>query len=185
METGFMPSIMMIRTRQSRSRRHLRRTYSTKHTGRTVRCVYYIKDSLSCLSTCLITCMVAFCVYLGEIALLEGLTVVYKSNIDLFFYVIGSSHENELMLMAVLNCLFDSLSQMLRKNVERRALLENMEGLFLAVDEIVDGGVILESDPQQVVHRVALRGDDVPLTEQTVTQVLQSAKEQIKWSLLR
>lgn len=27
-----------------------------------------------------------------------------------------------------------------RKNVERRALLENMEGLFLAVDEIVDGG---------------------------------------------
>ncbi|CAB1330095.1 unnamed protein product [Coregonus sp. 'balchen'] len=91
----------------------------------------------------------------------------------------------KLMLMAVLNCLFDSLSQMLRKNVERRALLENMEGLFLAVDEIVDGGVILESDPQQVVHRVALRGEDVPYSEQTVTQVLQSAKEQIKWSLLR
>uniref|UniRef100_A0A674B993 Coatomer subunit zeta n=1 Tax=Salmo trutta TaxID=8032 RepID=A0A674B993_SALTR len=108
----------------------------------------------------------------SEIALLEGLTVVYKSNIDLYFYVIGSSHENELMLMSVLNCLFDSLSQMLRKNVERRALLENMEGLFLAVDEIVDGGVILESDPQQVVYRVALRGDDVPLTEQTVSQVI-------------
>lgn len=33
--------------------------------------------------------------YPGEIALLEGLTVVYKSNIDLYFYVIGSSHENE------------------------------------------------------------------------------------------
>ncbi|CAI9546925.1 unnamed protein product, partial [Staurois parvus] len=107
----------------------------------------------------------------SEIALLEGLTVVYKSSIDLYFYVIGSSHENELMLMAVLNCLFDSLSQMLRKNVEKRTLLENMEGLFLAVDEIIDGGVILESDPQQVVHRVALRGDDVPLTEQTVSQV--------------
>uniref|UniRef100_A0A5F9C9U6 Coatomer subunit zeta n=1 Tax=Oryctolagus cuniculus TaxID=9986 RepID=A0A5F9C9U6_RABIT len=121
----------------------------------------------------------------SEIALLEGLTVVYKSSIDLYFYVIGSSYENELMLMAVLNCLFDSLSQMLRKNVEKRALLENMEGLFLAVDEIVDGGVILESDPQQVAHRVALRGEDVPLTEQTVSQVLQSAKEQIKWSLLR
>ncbi|KAF6118086.1 COPI coat complex subunit zeta 1 [Phyllostomus discolor] len=145
----------------------------------------------------------------SEIALLEGLTVVYKSSIDLYFYVIGSSYENELMLMAVLNCLFDSLSQMLSsvrvlstlkmlswtsffmlerrkgKNVEKRALLENMEGLFLAVDEIVDGGVILESDPQQVVHRVALRGEDVPLTEQTVSQVLQSAKEQIKWSLLR
>ncbi|KAG8129584.1 hypothetical protein E2320_016306 [Naja naja] len=106
----------------------------------------------------------------SEIALLEGLTVVYKSSIDLYFYVIGSSYENELMLMAVLNCLFDSLSQMLRKNVEKRGLLENMEGLFLAVDEIVDGGVILESDPQQVLHRVAVRGEDVPLTEQTVSQ---------------
>ncbi|MEE6472037.1 hypothetical protein FKM82_009444 [Ascaphus truei] len=79
----------------------------------------------------------------SEIALLEGLTVVYKSSIDLYFYVIGSSHENELMLMAVLNCLFDSLSQMLRKNVEKRTLLENMEGLFLAVDEIIDGGVMM------------------------------------------
>uniref|UniRef100_A0A672GXU1 Coatomer subunit zeta n=1 Tax=Salarias fasciatus TaxID=181472 RepID=A0A672GXU1_SALFA len=120
----------------------------------------------------------------SEIALLEGLTVVYKSNIDLFFYVIGSSHENEIQLILSTECI-SALFSFCRKNVERRALLENMEGLFLAVDEIVDGGVILESDPQLVVHRVALRGDDVPLTEQTVTQVLQSAKEQIKWSLLR
>lgn len=43
--------------------------------------------------------MVVFCVSSGEIALLEGLTVVYKSNIDLFFYVIGSSHENEVSLI--------------------------------------------------------------------------------------
>uniref|UniRef100_A0A674ACV3 Coatomer subunit zeta n=1 Tax=Salmo trutta TaxID=8032 RepID=A0A674ACV3_SALTR len=88
----------------------------------------------------------------------------------------------KLMLMAVLNCLFDSLSQMLRKNVERRALLENMEGLFLAVDEIVDGGVILESDPQQVVHRVALRGEDVPYSEQTVTQVIAGCKNYLHWT---
>uniref|UniRef100_A0A8C9T517 Coatomer subunit zeta n=1 Tax=Scleropages formosus TaxID=113540 RepID=A0A8C9T517_SCLFO len=37
----------------------------------------------------------------SEIALLEGLTVVYKSNIDLYFYVIGSSHENEVILIMV------------------------------------------------------------------------------------
>ncbi|XP_059413729.1 coatomer subunit zeta-2 isoform X2 [Carassius carassius] len=93
----------------------------------------------------------------NEISFLEGMTIVYKSSIDLFFYVVGSAQENELMLMAVLNCLFESLSQMLRKNVEKRTLLDNMDGVFLVVDEIIDGGVILESDPQQVIEKVNYR----------------------------
>lgn len=32
---------------------------------------------------------------LGEIAFFGGMTIVYKSSIDLFLYVVGSSHENE------------------------------------------------------------------------------------------
>jgi len=121
----------------------------------------------------------------AEIIMLEGLTCVYRSNVDLFFYVIGSSQENELILVSVLNCLYDSVSQMLRKNVEKRALLDNMDGVFLAVDEICDKGIILESDPSAVCQRVSFRSDDIPLGEQTVASVLQSAKEQIKWSLLK
>ncbi|KAL1140389.1 hypothetical protein AAG570_000321 [Ranatra chinensis] len=31
----------------------------------------------------------------AEIIMLDGLTCVYKSNVDLFFYVMGSSQENE------------------------------------------------------------------------------------------
>uniref|UniRef100_A0A3B5LQN2 Coatomer subunit zeta n=1 Tax=Xiphophorus couchianus TaxID=32473 RepID=A0A3B5LQN2_9TELE len=116
-----------------------------------------------------------------EIAFLEGMTIIYKSSIDLFFYVVGSAQENELMLMSVLNCLFDSVSHIL-KNVERRCLLDNMEGVFLVVDEIIDG-VILESDSQQVLQKVNYRH----LTEKLAltTNVLQSAKEQIKWSILK
>ncbi|XP_041736756.1 coatomer subunit zeta-1 isoform X2 [Coregonus clupeaformis] len=132
----------------------------------------------------------------NEIAFVEGMTIVYKCSIDLFFYVAGSAQENELMLMAVLNCLFESLSQILRKNVERRSLLDNMDGVFLVVDEIIDGGVILESDPQQVIQKVNYRADENPLSEQSVAQhitdklamtsnIMQSAKEQIKWSILK
>lgn len=29
--------------------------------------------------------------------MLDGLTCVYKSNVDLFFYVMGSSNENEVI----------------------------------------------------------------------------------------
>ncbi|NXL06060.1 COPZ1 protein, partial [Mesembrinibis cayennensis] len=102
----------------------------------------------------------------GEIACLEGLTVVYRSSVDLFFYVVGGCQENEvwgggaapgtppgtprgpadspillqLMLSAVLACLLDALGHLLRKEVEKRWLLDNMEGTFLVVDEIVDRG---------------------------------------------
>ncbi|XP_061702516.1 uncharacterized protein LOC133514687 isoform X2 [Syngnathoides biaculeatus] len=144
----------------------------------------------------------------NEIAFLEGMTIVYKNSIDLFLYVVGSCQENELMLMSVLNCLFDCLSQILRcdrecdcclspcalqlarnqfrvnpascpltaalprplKNVERRSFLENMEGVFLIVDEIIDGGVILESDAQLVLQKINYRVDESSLSEQSVAQ---------------
>ncbi|XP_009870534.1 PREDICTED: coatomer subunit zeta-1-like, partial [Apaloderma vittatum] len=101
-----------------------------------------------------------------EITCLEGLTVIYRSSVDLFFYVVGGCQENELMLSAVLTCLLDTLSHLLGKEVEKRWLLENMEGTFLVVDEIVDRGVILETDPQQVIHQV----DENPLSEQSESQ---------------
>lgn len=34
----------------------------------------------------------------AEIIMLDGLTCVYRSNVDLFFYVMGSSHENEVCI---------------------------------------------------------------------------------------
>lgn len=120
-----------------------------------------------------------------EIIMHDGLICVYKSNVDLFFYVMGSAHENELILMSVLNCLYDTVNHLLRKNVEKRIVLENLDTIMLAVDEICDGGIILDADPTNIVQRVALRTDDIPLGEQTVAQVLQSAKEQLKWSLLK
>lgn len=35
--------------------------------------------------------------------MLDGLTCVYRSNVDLFFYVIGGSHENEVCILAPQN----------------------------------------------------------------------------------
>ncbi|KAI0224461.1 Coatomer subunit zeta-1 [Lamellibrachia satsuma] len=121
----------------------------------------------------------------AEIIMLEGLTCVYRSNVDLFFYVIGSAQENELILVNVLNCFYDAVSQILRKNVEKRVLVDNMDGIFLAIDEVCDNGIILESDSSVISQKVSFRSDDIPLGEQTVAQVLHSAKEQLKWSLLK
>lgn len=112
----------------------------------------------------------------------EGVTAVYRSNVDLFFYVLGAQGENELMLMGVLNGLYDSISYILRRAVEKRSLLDRMDAVLLLMDEIVDGGVIMETDPTLLTQRIAVKVDD---TEQSVKNVLQSAKENFKWSLLK
>lgn len=46
----------------------------------------------------------------------------------------------QLILVSVLNAFYDAISQMLRKNVEKRALMDNLDGVMSIVDEIVDGG---------------------------------------------
>ena len=83
--------------------------------------------------------------------MLDGMTCLYKSNVDLFFYVIGSGQENELLLMSVLDCLYTTVSSILRKNVDKRALYDQIDVVMLAMDEIIDGGMIIEADPSEVL----------------------------------
>ncbi|KAL3077333.1 hypothetical protein niasHS_013322 [Heterodera schachtii] len=125
----------------------------------------------------------------ADIILLDGLVCLYRYNVDLFFYVVGSANENELILQSVLNCLYEAFSTILRKNVEKKALFEHIDTSFLIMDEICDDGIILETDPQAVVARCAVKADELAFGEQSISQVgmslLGSAKDQLKWSLLK
>ncbi|KHJ92562.1 clathrin adaptor complex small chain [Oesophagostomum dentatum] len=76
----------------------------------------------------------------SEIILLDGVTCIYRSNVDLYMYVLGSSRENELVLESLLNCLYDAISTVLRKNVEKKALIDAMDTCILIIDEICDEG---------------------------------------------
>ena len=59
----------------------------------------------------------------NEIIMLDGLTILYRSSVDIYMYVMGSSYENELILLSALDCLFNSLNSLLRKEFEKKALL--------------------------------------------------------------
>jgi len=120
----------------------------------------------------------------AEIIMLDGLTIVYRSSVDVFFYVIGSQQENELILVATLNTIFDAISLLTKKSVEKRTLLSSLDAVYLAMDEVCDSGIIIESDPETIFSRSSSKQDDLPLGDQTVAEVLQKAKEQIRWSLL-
>ncbi|XRA97433.1 coatomer subunit zeta [Pycnococcus provasolii] len=122
----------------------------------------------------------------AEITMFDNVIVVYKFVSDLNFYVTGAADENELILNSILTAFFESVQLLLRNNVEKKTVLENLDLVLLALDEIVaDGGVPLETEPQVVAARASMRGagEDIPLAEQTFSQALATAKEQLAKSL--
>ena len=120
----------------------------------------------------------------AEVAILDGLTVVYKNGADVTFYIAGGGDENELILVTLLDSLYDALSTLVKGQVDKRALHNNLELLLLAIDEMVDGGVILEMDPQQIEGRVMLRGavpDSISsYKEMTMGAVLDKARSKTR-----
>ena len=96
----------------------------------------------------------------AEIMLMDGTIAVFRSSVDAIFYVIGHAGANELILGHLLEGLFESVSGLLKGQVEKILLLENLELLLLAMDELVDKGMILETDPLAVANRVLMRGID-------------------------
>ncbi|KAI3512527.1 hypothetical protein L1887_19843 [Cichorium endivia] len=123
----------------------------------------------------------------AEIVMFENYVVVYKFIQDLHFFVTGGDDENELALATVLQGFFEAVTLLLRGNIDQREALENLDMMFLCLDEIVDGGMILETDGNMIARKVVtnIMDDGAPLSEQTITQALAAAREHLSRSLLR
>jgi coatomer subunit zeta len=78
----------------------------------------------------------------SEILMWDGSITVYRASADVLFYVVGSADENELILMGVLSTFFETVSKLLQGQVDARAVLENLDYVLLALDEIVDEGFV-------------------------------------------
>ncbi|KAG2180722.1 hypothetical protein INT44_003729 [Umbelopsis vinacea] len=124
----------------------------------------------------------------GEIIMYDNQIVLYRSNIDIFFYVVASADENELMISSMLNAFYDAVSTLLRHQLEKRSILDNLDLVVLCLDETVDDGIILETDSNAIVGRVSkprLDVADIPLSEQSFIQAYQTARERLTNQLLR
>lgn len=126
----------------------------------------------------------------AEIVMFDDYIAVYKALGDLTFYVAGSQQENELILYTVLQALYESVSVLLRQQVEKKTVLENLDLVLLAIDELCDGGVVLETEPAVIASRATMRGVDGESAggapeQQTFSKALASAKEHLARSLLK
>ncbi|KAM7471833.1 hypothetical protein LguiA_010016 [Lonicera macranthoides] len=122
--------------------------------------------------------------------MLESSVVVCRFAQDLHFFVTGGDDDNELILATVLQGFFDAVtypSPILRNNVDQREALENLDLILLCLDEILSFSfttarrMILETDGSVIAGKVATHSieDGYPLSEQTISQALATAREHL------
>ncbi|OAA73221.1 coatomer zeta subunit [Cordyceps fumosorosea ARSEF 2679] len=121
----------------------------------------------------------------GDIILYDNRIVLYKLESDVMIYLVGAADENEILLYNTLLAFRDSLHLLFKQSVDKRTIIENYDLVSLAIDEIVDDGIILETDPTIVVQRVSraptqdLQVRGIDLSEQGVNNLAQLGKSKL------
>lgn len=128
----------------------------------------------------------------------DDVLVVYKFIADLMFFVVSDPEENEIVLSQALTGLCDAVNLLLRGAVEKKSCLENLDLVLLSMDELVDGGLILETDGTVLASRAAMRTGDAegmmgsPIAMdlhnpglQTLQAAFGNVREQLARSLLK
>eukprot|EP00699_Malawimonas_sp_californiana_P001955 EC716431.1.p1 GENE.EC716431.1~~EC716431.1.p1 ORF type:complete len:172 (+),score=32.61 EC716431.1:17-532(+) len=117
----------------------------------------------------------------AEIIMFDGMVSVYRTSADVTLYVSGGQDENELILSEVLNSLYTCLQELRNGSFDQKSLMENMDSVFLAIDEHVDNGIVMDVDGAEIAGRVSMRGDD--FGEQTLTQAITAARDTLMGAL--
>lgn len=73
---------------------------------------------------------------------------------------VGPSTESELLLAHLCEGMYGALSNLMGGQTDRNMVLDNLELVFLLIDEHCDGGIILETDGDKLASSVLLRDDD-------------------------
>jgi len=108
----------------------------------------------------------------AEVVSVRGKTVVFCGGSsqggagDVRVVHVGPPNESELVLAHLCEGMYDALSQLMGGTTERTMVLDNLELVFLLIDEHCDGGIILETDGNKLASAVLLRDDDGMLDSQ-------------------
>lgn len=123
----------------------------------------------------------------GDILMLDHHIVLVRNNLDVWFYIIGSLMESELVLSTVLNIFFDTVATLL-SHIDRRSVTDNLDTILLILDETFDEGILLESNVGAIADRCVRKQTDagmdgIQFNEQSISQALQIARENVIRSL--
>lgn len=73
---------------------------------------------------------------------------------------VGPNTESELLLAYLCEGMYEALGHLMGGQTDRNMVLDNLELVFLLIDEHCDGGIILEVDANKLAGSVLLRDDE-------------------------
>lgn len=129
----------------------------------------------------------------AEIVSCQGRTVVVCGTADVRVVHVGPPSESELVLAHLCEGMYDALAKLMGGTADRAMVLDNLELVFLLIDEHCDGGIIMEVDGKKLAGAVLLRDEEVAATgnagggvvppassgDMTLGQAFRQAREQL------
>ena len=93
----------------------------------------------------------------AEIFTFQQFTVIFKVINHLQIFLIHDEEENSVLMESVIDCLYDVMKMLTNDPYEGKNIFTHLEDLILAVDEIIDEGLIVTIDPKLVFERVKMK----------------------------
>ena len=88
---------------------------------------------------------------------LNEFILVCKINKDVAVFIGADQDDNECILANVLEILEECLENITKNNVTKKTVMENYQQLALMIDEMIDEGIIINTDSESIENRVYMR----------------------------
>lgn len=95
----------------------------------------------------------------ANIITLKNFNILFVSFLGATVYIIGGEYDNEALLADVAEGFADAITKIVNADVNRTSLTDNLDRIFILVDELTDGKLLFECDDEDLVNRVNMRDD--------------------------
>ena len=87
----------------------------------------------------------------------ENYVAIFRCYTDMTIYLLGEKEDNELVLAGVLDTVHDCFDRVFRHCIDRKTLINNMTAVILVIDELIDQGIVMATDPHTILKRINLK----------------------------
>lgn len=98
---------------------------------------------------------------LAEVMQHDEFIAIYHVVHGVFIFVVATLQTNELFLLDILTSIQSVINIVFKDKVSADILIKQIDLLYLILDETLEQGFLMESDPHIIAARAQLKGDSV------------------------